>query len=117
MDRDRDNERKYGRNMHIGMSVFALIFAVVWCVLAASSGAGFMVIFGLGFIGLTAYRLYAVLKLSKKQRKEADPWDQPQKSRGYTTEQPGRGDGFCPYCGEKTESSFSFCPKCGRKLQ
>ena len=116
MNRDRDTQKKFGKKLHIGMSVYALIFSVVWCILAATSGAGFMVIFGLGFVALTGYRLYAVLKLSKEQRKETDPWDQPQNSRGYTTE-PQTGNGFCPYCGEKTEGSFSFCPKCGRKLQ
>ena len=116
----RDEERKAGKAMGIGMSVFVLLFGIFWCIMVASSGAWFMVIFGLFFVGLAAYRLVKMIQLSKKEESHyADPWDRPAEPRDYT-ENPGSSgcteDGFCPYCGAESKEGFVFCPKCGRRL-
>lgn len=113
MNWDRDKERKVGKAYHMGASVFGLVFAIFWCVAAASMGAGFMLIFGIPFAGLMAYRLvimakYGDGKSKQPPRQEEDPWERPERSNG---------NGFCPYCGSSVEESFEFCPKCGRKLK
>ena len=119
MDWDRDKERKAGKAMGIGASIYAVIFAVAWNVIAAASGGGFMLIFGLPFLGFMIFRLVILLKKSKAE-KPADPWEQTQQPRSYTVNpEPQRRseDGFCPYCGEEVKAGFTFCPKCSRRLQ
>ena len=113
MNRDRDEERKAGKAWHLGTSVVALIFGIFWCLVALSMGAGFMLIFGIPFVGLLAYRLVMIIKLGAEKpkqppRQEMDPWEQREKPVGYE---------FCPYCGSAVEESFAYCPKCGRKLK
>ena len=82
--------------------------------MAAAMGAWFMLIFGIPFVGMMAYRLYVMLKLSKDEPKqlpksEVDPWDRPQELERST------GNGYCPYCGGAVQENFAYCPKCGRK--
>ena len=113
MNNDRDKERKAGKIFHLGMSLAALAFGVVWCLMALSMGAWVMLIFGIPFVGLLAYRLVMVAKLAEKNQdpmpqQEMDPWDQQPKTAA---------DGWCPYCGASVENDFAYCPKCGRKLK
>ena len=113
MDWDREKERKAGKAWHLGASVVALIFGIFWCLAALSMGAGFMLIFGIPFVGLLAYRLVMVAKYGDRQskqppRQEEDPWER--------QERPDV-NGFCPYCGSSVEDTFEFCPMCGRKLK
>lgn len=113
MSWDRDKERKAGKAWHMGMSVVALVFGIFWCLAALSMGAGIMLIFGIPFVGLLAYRLVMVAKYGEEKpkappRQEVDPWEQREKTNT---------DGFCPYCGSAVEESFAYCPKCGRKLK
>lgn len=115
MSWDRKQEQRAGRAMTIGSCVFGLGFSIIWCVLAASIGAGFMLIFGIPFAVFMLYRLIFCLKKAKLESASADPWDQPQQPR-HDGENPRTGSGFCPYCGEKTESRYAFCPACGRRL-
>ena len=118
MNWDREQEKKAGKAYHLGFSVFGLIFAIFWCVMAASMGAGFMLIFGISFVGFMAFRLVMIAKVGGTSQKpktgrESDPWEQQQptqKTEGYK-------NGFCPYCGSSVEESFVYCPKCGRNLQ
>lgn len=112
---DRDSERKAGKAMGIGMSVFALVFGIVWCITVISMGAGFMAIFGLLFVGIAAYRLAVMLKLAKSEGREKEPWERPQAPTG-TAQTSGTNCKHCPYCGENVESRFAFCPICGRRL-
>lgn len=112
---DRDKERKAGKAMTIGSCVFGLIFSIVWCILAWSMGAGFMLIFGIPFVGMMAYRLYVLLQMGKdepKQSKENDPWERPAQPRTEST-----GSCYCPYCGSVVQPEYEFCPKCGRRLK
>lgn len=114
---DREKERKAAKNMGIAGSIFVVIFGIGWCLIALSMGAGFMLIFGIPFVGFAAYRLGVMLKLSKEEaagtapKKEVDPWDRPQDPPASQA-----GGDFCPYCGFRLQSGFEFCPKCGRRL-
>ena len=113
---DRDTQRKAGKAYGIGMSVFVLIFGVVWCVAVAASGAWFMLLFGFAFVGLAAYRLAMMLKLSKNEKKERDPWELDQHETYTSATSAASGCRHCPYCGESIEERFVFCPICGRRL-
>lgn len=111
---DRDKERKAGKAMSIGSSVFGLLFAIFWCVTAASMEAWFLLIFGILFVGMMVYRIYVLWQYAKgdgetSPAKETEPWDRP---AGQSA--PG-GSGFCPYCGGPIQEGFAYCPKCGRK--
>lgn len=109
---DRDKERKAGKAYHMGSSVFGLIFAVFWCIAACAMGAWFMLIFGIPFVGMMAFRLVMISRHGedapeRPPRQEAEPWE----PRRRPAE-----NGFCPYCGSAVEENFEYCPKCGRKL-
>ncbi len=112
MQWDREKERNAAKKMGIGVSIFAIVFAVFWCIMAASMGAWFMLLFGIPFAGLLVYRLIIMLRLTrddtpKQPRQEIDPWDRP--AANHSSEN-------CPYCGFRLEQGFEFCPKCGRRL-
>ena len=118
MDWNREKEKKAGKAYHIGFSVFGLVFAIFWCAIAASMGAGFMLIFGIPFVGFMAFRLVMISKYGESSTKaksasRADPWEYPQQP----SQNGERKNGFCPYCGSSVEESFAYCPKCGRNLQ
>ncbi len=119
---DRDKERKAGAAYSIAMNVFVMIFGIFWCIMAASMGAGFMLIFGIPFVGMAAYRLVMCVKLAKneQEKKSTDPWDRPAGQQSYQNQpphqNPASGSGYCPYCGASTSAGFQFCPTCGRKL-
>ena len=118
MDWDRNKERKAGKAMSIGGSIYAIVFMVIWCAIAAASGAWFMLIFGLPMLGFVIFRLVVLIK--KSRQKPEDPWEQaerPRQSGSYTTFTDHAGDSFCPFCGAEIKGSFTFCPKCGRRLQ
>ena len=110
---DRDMERKAGKVMGIGGSIFAVAFMLFWCAMCAAMGAWFMLIFGVPMLGFMIFRLAVILRKSKE--KPADPWDRPAEPADYTSQRRTAAS-FCPYCGIKTEESFEFCPKCGRRL-
>ena len=65
MSWDREKERKAGRAMGIGSCIYGIVFAIAWNVIAASMGAGFMLIFGIPFLGLMVFRLVMCLKAVK----------------------------------------------------
>ena len=110
---DREKERKAGKAMSLGSSIFGLVFAIFWCVMAVAIGAGFMLIFGIPFVGMMIYRLYVISQYAREDKpKEQDPWDRPS---GEPTKPTASGSAFCPYCGQPLEPAFEFCPKCGRR--
>ena len=59
---DREKERKAARGYNIGIGIFALAFSIIWCCMAAASGAWFMLIFGLPMLGFMI--LAAVIPLA-----------------------------------------------------
>ena len=111
---DRDKERKAAKSMSIGSSVFGILFAIVWCAMAASMGAWIMLLFGIPFIGLMVYRLVMCIRLAEDDSGtpsgEREPWEAPRQESGR------REGNFCPYCGCTLQEGFEFCPKCGRRL-
>lgn len=118
---DREKEKKAGKAMHIGMNVYAVLFMIVWCVLAASMNAWFMLLLGIPLTCLTAYRLYVCIRHAKSNGdashpKDLDPWDCPSVWNAPKQEKTAGNQGrFCPYCGGGILEDFEFCPKCGRR--
>ncbi len=113
---DREKERKAAKKMSMANGIFGIVFIIVWCILAASMGAGIMLLFGIPFLGLMVYRLYVCIQLSKREetsvKQEVDPWERPAAPTQAETKDSNR---FCPYCGTSLQETFEFCPKCGRK--
>ncbi len=112
---DREKERKAGKAMAVGSSIFGLCFAIFWCIAAASMGAWFMLLFGIPFVGMVAWRLRMTLKFAKEEETKPpqtppEPWDRPDQTPRQ------EGSGFCPYCGAALGEGFAFCPKCGRRV-
>lgn len=114
---DRENRRKAEKNYGIGTSVAVIAFGLFWCIMAASIGAGFMVPFGLLFVGIAIYRLVMMLKVSKDEERPREPWDTANRpNTGTGPRGNGTSGNFCPYCGGKTEEKFTYCPNCGRRI-
>lgn len=118
--------------MNVWGAVVAVIFGIVWTILAASSGApAIFPIFGVLFIitgvisgvynykNATSKNRYSSFDITD-ENEERDPLDERfGKSEGSAPEnsQPAdNGNGFCPYCGTPTESGYMYCRKCGKKL-
>lgn len=115
---DRDKERKAAGSYRIGISIFALMFAIFWCCAAAAMGAQIMLIFGIPFVGFMIFQLVISIKIMKQEKqKNEEPWDYhdtaPEPPQSNPT---GSSGGYCPYCGAGITDSFQFCPKCGRRL-
>ena len=120
---NRDKERKAGRAITIGGSIYGIIFALAWNVIAVSMGAGFMLIFGIPILIFMIFRLVVCIQKANEDKKPKDPWDQSSTQQSYTQSsysQPraeNTGNGFCPYCGGEIKDGFAFCPKCGRRMR
>lgn len=98
--------------MTIGGCIYAIVFMLVWCGVAAAIGVWFMLIFGIPMLGFVIFRM--VILIQKSREKSADPWEQP----ACQSEIPGGVKvRFCQYCSEETKDTFVFCPKCGRRQQ
>ncbi len=113
---DREKERKAGKTMAVGSQVFGLVFSIFWCVAAASMGAWFMLVFGVPFAGMMAYRLYVCLQYAKSDKQKAEkqdiePWNRPVPTGGSAP----RAGKYCPYCGGSVQEDHAFCPHCGRR--
>ncbi|MCI8631233.1 MAG: zinc ribbon domain-containing protein [Firmicutes bacterium] len=126
--------------MNAAGSIFAVLFGIIWTVIALFSGAPFFFpLFGICFIGLAVVQaVYNLKNATGKNRysafdildenEEADPlnlhFGKNQEQRyeiAETADTEGTVKfeskaGFCPYCGAKAESDFAFCRKCGKKL-
>ena len=114
MSWDREKERKAGKAVGIGGSIYGIVFMLIWCGLAAAMGAWFMLIFGLPMLGFMIFRTVAMVKKSNAE-KQKEPWEQPDRPQN-PYESHTRRDGFCPYCGRELSDDFTFCPTCGRRL-
>lgn len=117
MNWDRETERKAGKAYHLGSSLFGILFAVAWCMIAASMGAWPMLLFGIPFVGLMVFRTVMGVKhmdaeKTRQSQAEQEPWNRPEESQRPAVE---AKNGFCPYCGSSLEESYVFCPYCGRK--
>ncbi len=123
---------KHGRGpsfMSAIVGVFVAIFGVAWTILAVSSGACFMGIFGLIFVAIaiiqvvynfknaTSENRYSEFDITEEDE-EIDPWNERygKKSENFSDRSFSGDSKFCPYCGAKAEADFEFCAKCGKKL-
>ena len=102
------------------MSIFMALFGIYWTILA-SRASGFMVIFGLLFVGTAIVQaVYNFKNATGKNRysqfditdgsEEPDPLNE---AFGYKNDNVDKN--FCPYCGAVCEGDYTYCPKCGRK--
>ena len=118
---DRDKERKVAGGYRIGVNVFGLVFSIFWCIMAASMGAWFMLIFGIPFVGMMGFHLAMSIKIMNAEKaKGKEPWEGGQSytsSATYSSSTASRSGGYCPYCGNAIEEAFEYCPKCGRKMR
>ena len=115
MSWDREKERKAGKAIGIGGSIYGIVFMVIWCGLAVAMGAWFMLIFGVPMLGFMIFRTVAIVQKSKAE-KQKEPWEQPDRSQSSCETHRTHQDGFCPYCGRQLSEDFTFCPACGRRL-
>ena len=119
-------------------SIFGIIFAIFWTIMAVSMGAPwFFCLFGVMFIIMAiATAIYNYKNATGKNRyssfdivdehEESDPFNdrfgRSRDARGadnpenYSNEADGSESNFCPYCGASAGPEFEFCNKCGKKL-
>ena len=103
------------------VSIFVLVFAVFWTVLAAQ-GAGFMAIFGVFFIVIAIFRIIMLYRhATGKDQKDASTFrtaeEQPfDRFDLGETAQETKATAYCPSCGAKVEKEDRYCHDCGRKL-
>ncbi len=122
----RSVKRGRGPSFNEGVgSVVVAVFGVFWTMVAANIGAGFMVPFGLLFVGLAVYQAVYNFKNATSENRysefdivedeeEVDPLNE---RFGKKVEYKVDGQTeYCPYCGTKVKVDFEFCPKCGRRL-
>jgi len=116
--------------MNMVGGIFAALFGIFWCIIAASIGAWLMVPFGLIFVGfaictviynrhnVTSENRYSLFD-NVDENEEKDPLNEKygrRTTRADSTKTPGTDVAFCPYCGFSVNAGFEFCPKCGKKL-
>lgn len=119
--------------MNAAGNIFAAAFGVVWCIIAGSMGAGFMIPFGILFVGFAVYQAvyhnhnatsddrYSMFDIVDSDE-EADPLNEKyacQKGNDSFNEENDTLETsmeYCPYCGKQVAADFKFCPKCGKGL-
>ena len=113
------------------MSIVVGLFGVVWTIIAASMGGGFMAIFGILFILVAIIQAIYKFKnaTSENRYSEFDITDETEEcdplndrfGRQFGPElkidnKSQRESHFCPYCGTAVDYQFKFCNHCGKKL-
>lgn len=110
------------------IGIFVALFGVVWTILAVSSGAGFMGVFGLIFVVIAVIQTVYNFKNATSENRysefditddgeEIDPWNERfGAKKEVNREQKSQGSGYCPYCGARADEDYSFCRSCGKKL-
>ena len=109
--------------------IAAGVFGIIWTISASSMGApGIFTAFGVVFILLAVgSAIYNLLNAAGKKRfsafditdgdEEPDPLNERFGRNGQTTPRADAdGDGFCPYCGAKTQDAYRYCEQCGKEL-
>lgn len=112
-------------------AVGAIIFGIIWTILALSAGApALFALFGVVFIGIAVMQAYYNFHNATSENRysafditeEGEESDPLQERFGAQAEENGepamRTDaaGFCPYCGARAEKDYRFCRKCGRQI-
>lgn len=132
MRTDRENQRKAAIGMAVAIHIFGIAFVLIWCLIVASMGAWFMLLFAVPIAVILAVRLVFLLKPAKH-----DPWDAPKQhfpdfpsmhsavedvferaaTRDHADAQPRRSPRFCHNCSCWIHNNSPFCPKCGRPVR
>ena len=116
------------------MGIFVVLFAVFWTIAAASMGGGFMVPFGLIFIGIGITQvIYNFKNATSKNRysafditdgnEEPDPlnqrYGQSYEQNDYSEPYPGFNDGYDAFGRPDTDDQQEslFCPYCGTPVE
>ena len=118
-------------------SIFAIIFGIIWVILAfgmgGMAGGGIFSIFplfGIVFIGIavvnavyhfknaTGENRYSTFDITE-DGEETDPFNErfgnTNSSNTAGSSQPAKSV-YCPYCGAKAENGYAYCNQCGKKL-
>jgi hypothetical protein len=120
-------------------SVGAVIFGIIWTIVAASMGApALFPLFGVVFIiigivqavyhfkNATSENRYSAFDITDENEepdplnerfgnhRSAEPRDLHKPNESPEQEDAGN---FCPYCGAPVHSDYEFCRKCGRNLK
>ncbi len=128
---------RYNSAQGVVVSIFGIVFAIVWIVMAVNMGAPIIFpIFGVGFIIVLITELVKNIHNTTSENRysefdivdsteEPDPWNE-KMNNDYGKEQHISNGNisnvisnkivYCPYCGFKIANDFEYCPKCGRKL-
>ncbi len=104
--------------------ILVAVFGVVWTVLAAYMGGGFIALFGIVFIAIAVVNaVYNFKNAIGKNRyssfditdaeEEPDPLNQ---HYGNPVKKSAPDNKFCPYCGTPVRVEFEYCNNCGKKL-
>ena len=128
MRTDREQQRRAAKAMGVATSVFSIFFVIIWCVIVASMGAWFMLLFAIPIAVFSVCRLVFILRQEKKK----DPWDIPDRRypdfssmheaaedvfrRASDGKATGSSPRFCHSCSHWIHNDFQFCPKCGRRI-
>ena len=132
MKTDRENQRKAAIGMAVAIHVFGIVFVAIWCLIAASMGAWFMLLFAIPIAVILLLRLAFLLKPTKR-----DPWDMQDdlleraqsmhsavedvferaSKRDGTDTQQRQSPRFCHNCSYWIHNNSPFCPKCGRPVR
>ena len=132
MRTDRENQRKAAIGMAVAIHIFGIAFVLIWCLIVASMGAWFMLLFAVPIAVFLAIRLVFLLKPAKN-----DPWDAAKQhfpdfqsmhsavedvferaaNSDHADAQPRRSPRFCYNCSCWIHNNSPFCPKCGRPVR
>ena len=129
MKTNHEKQRKTLNATGVSIYIFGILFLLIWCLIAASIGAWFMVLFVIPMASLLVFRLIFLLKQEKN-----GPWDMQDElleraqalhsvvqdafendSIGENTDKShDHSPRFCHHCHFWIHNSAQFCPKCGR---
>ena len=128
--------------MNFAGSIGAVIFGVIWTVIAFGMTSNFPAemgivrifpLFGVVFIAIGVVQaIYHYKNFTGKNRmsmlditddrEEPDPLNEYFSGRQEEEPLPRRtenrqGEKYCPYCGQPMAQEFQFCPKCGKEYR
>ena len=114
-------------------SIGAVIFGIIWTILAASMGGGLFALFGVVFIAIGIVQaVYQFRNATSRNRysafditdgnEEPDPlndrFGEPHEARATDGGRESDGEAnFCPYCGAKLLPGYRFCKHCGKAIE
>lgn len=109
------------------MSVFGILFSIVWTAITFSMGAYFMAPFGVLILIKCIWDLvYNLHNATQKNRysmydvvspsEEQDPMQARFEESGAAADESDADTRFCPYCGAEAAADFRFCKSCGKEL-